>query len=88
MKCKFKRSVLEPNNHIILSITELQENKLEIFFDECDKFSVDEKSLLCKVSQQLPCAADLFICGKPWYYRIIAARVNVPDTLQILLEKE
>ena len=88
MKCKFKRSVLDSNNHIFLNITELQEKKLEVFFAECDEFSADEKSLLCKVVQQLPGVADLFICGKPWYYKVTAARINAPDTLQILLEKE
>lgn len=88
MKCKFKRSVIDINNHVFLTITELQKKKLDVFFAECDKFSPDEKCLLCKVAKQFPGVADLFICGKTWSYKIIAARVNVPDTIQILLEKE
>lgn len=88
MKCKFKRSAIDINNRVVLSITELQKKKLEVFFAECDKFSADEKSLLSKVALQVPGVADLYIRGKTWSYKIIATRVIVPDTIQILLEKE
>ena len=88
MKLLFERSIQDPSQYTFLSITQLQEKKIEVVFATHSSFSDDEKSLLCEVAKREPNVADIFICGKTRHYKIVAVGVDVPNTVTILLKKK